>query len=97
MCVGMSETHVGSVPLIVNFETGDITAQWSTVFDNWFSTVATNVGDAPDFHSDKWSKMFGTNTFNSQPCDEIKEPDQRPTQPTRWDIDGDNIDKEEEL
>ena len=73
----------GSVPLILNFETCHITAQWNVVFDNWFLTVATNVKDMPDFHADKWSKMFGTSTFNSQPDNKVEEPDQQPTQPTR--------------
>ena len=43
MYVGMSDKHAGNVPLVLNFETGNITAQWNVVFDDWFSTVATNV------------------------------------------------------
>ena len=95
--VGMSEKHAGNVPLILNFETGNITAQWNAVFDDWFSSVATNVEDVPDFHTDKWSKMFGTRTFNTQPDNKIKESDQQPTQPTRQDIEDNSIDKEEML
>ena len=97
MCVGVSDKQAGNVPLILNFETGDITAQWCTVLDNWFSTVTTNVKDMPDFHADKCSKMFGTSTFNTQPDNKIEEPNQQLTQPTKWDIEDDAIDEEEEL
>ena len=97
MCVGMSEKHAGNVPSVLNFETGNITAQWNLVFDDWFTTVTTNVDDMPNFHTDKWSKMFGTSTFNSQLCDKTEEPDQRPTKSTRWDIEDNTIKKEEEL
>ena len=93
----MSKIHSGNVQLILNFKTGDVTAQWNVVFDNWVSTVTTNVEDMSDYHADKWSKMFGTSTFNSQPHDKIEEADQRPTQPTRWDIEDNTINKEEEL
>ena len=71
--------------------------QHSFVFDDWFSTVATNVKDMPDFHANKWSKMFRTSAFNTQPDDKIKESDQQPTQPTRQDIEDNSIDKEEKL
>ena len=93
----MLKKHAGNALLILNFKTGNITAHWNTVFDNWFSTVATNVKDMPDFHADKWSKMFGTSTFNTQPDDKMEEPNQQPTQPTRWDVENNTINKEEEL
>ena len=70
--------------MVLNFKTGDITAQWIVVFEDWFSTVATNVDDMPNFHADEWSKMFGepapatvnqttklknlTNNLSSQSC-----------------------------
>ena len=47
MCVGMSERHAGNAPPVLNFDTGDITAQWNLVFDDWFTTVTTNVDDMP--------------------------------------------------
>ena len=97
MCVGMSERHAGNVPLILNFKTGDITAQRNVVFGNWISTVATNVEDMPDFHADKWSRMFGTSPFNSEPDSKVKEPDQQPAQPTGWDVKDNTVDKKEEL
>ena len=34
VCVGMSEKHARNVPTVLNFETGNITAQWNVVFDN---------------------------------------------------------------
>ena len=65
MCVGMSNEHAGNMPMILNFATGNITAQHNIVFDNWFSTVAMNVEDMPDFHANKWSKMSGTSAFDT--------------------------------
>ena len=97
MHVRMSNRHTGNVPLILNSKMGDITAQWNTVFDNWFFTVATNVKDMLAFHADKWSKMFGTSTFNTQPDDKIKQPNQQPTQLTRWVTEDNVMKKEEEL
>ena len=32
--VRMSERHAGNVPLILNFKTGNITAQWNVAFDD---------------------------------------------------------------
>ena len=58
VCAGMSEKHSGNTPSVLNFDTGNITAQWNLVFDDWFTAVATNIDDMPDFHSDEWSKMF---------------------------------------
>ena len=73
MYVGISKNHAGNVPLVLNFETGNITAQWNVVFDDWFTTVATNVDDLPDLTAKEWSEMFGTNTYDSTPHDEIEE------------------------
>ena len=61
--MGLSPQHATSVPLLLNPESGAITAQFHVVFDNWFSTIATKVDDLPDFHSDEWSRMFGDSTF----------------------------------
>ena len=49
----MLEKHAGNAPLVLNFDTGNITAQWNAVFDNWFTTVATNIDDMPNFHTDE--------------------------------------------
>ena len=62
MYVGRSTKHANSVPLVLNLETGYMTPQWNVVFDDWFTAVTTSVDDLPDFHADKWSKMFGTET-----------------------------------
>ena len=59
----MSSKHAGSVPLVLNFKTGNITAQWNVVFDDCLLTVSTNVDNMPDFHADEWSDMFGTSTY----------------------------------
>ena len=72
-------------------------AQWNAVFDDWFSTVATNAKDMPNFHADELSKMFGTSAFNSQPDCKVKEPDQQPVQPISQDIEDNFIDEEEAL
>ena len=93
----MSKIHSGNVQLILNFKTGDVTAQWNVVFDNWVSTVTTNVEDMSDYHADKWSKMFGTSTCNSEPDNEVKEPLQQPVQPITREIEDDSIDEEEAL
>ena len=97
MYVGMSERHAGNVPLVLNFDTGNITAQWNLVFDDWFTTVATNVDDMPNFHADEWSKMFGTSTCNSEPNDEVEERLQQPVQPIAREIEDDSMDEEEVL
>ena len=97
VCIRMSERHTENVPLILNFETGNVTAQWNTAFNDWFSTVATNVEDMPNFCADEWSKMSGTSTFNSQPGNKVTESDQQPMQPTGWNIKDDSIGEEEAL
>ena len=97
MCVGMSEKHAGNVPLVLNFNTGNITAQWNLVFDDSFTTVTTNVDDTPNFHADKWSKMSQTSTHNGEPDDEVEETLQQPIQPIAREIEDDSIDEEEAL
>ena len=93
----MSEKHAGNAPLVLNFKTGNITAQWNLVFDDWFTTVTTNVDDMPNFHADKWSKMFQTSTCNGKPDDEVEESLQQPVQPIACEIKDDSIDEEEVL
>ena len=93
--MGMSEKHSGNVPSVLNFETGNITAQWNLVFDDWFATVAANVDDMPDFHADKWSKMFRTSTHNSELDNEVEESLQQRVQLIAHEIEDDSIDEEE--
>ena len=74
MHVGMSKRHAGSAPLVSNFETGNITAQWNVVFDDWFSTMAANEKDMPDFHAEEWSNTFGASTCEMEESEEFEEP-----------------------
>jgi len=73
-----------------------MTPQWNVVFDDWFSTMAEDGLDLPDFNADKWSKMFGTSTY-CIPCDEdyVEEFDNSDTQSKRckneMDIEEDDI------
>ena len=96
MCVGMLERHVGSVPLVLNFETGNITAQWNVAFDDWFWTVAANVEDMmPDFHADEWSKMFRMSTCDMEGSEELEEMAKRPTQRKHCEVENDEMEEEE--
>ena len=47
------------------------------MIDDWFATVATSVGDLPDFNADKWSKTFGAHTYHF-PEEPGKESDTNP-------------------
>ena len=52
MHIGMSDKHVRSVPMVLNFERGNITTKCNAVSDNWwFSMVATSTDDISDFHA----------------------------------------------
>ena len=95
MYVGMSSKHAGNVPLVLNFETGNITAQWNVVFDDWFSTIATNVDDMPDFHANEWSNMFGTSTYDLETSEQSEEVVKQPTMETRHEIENDEMDEED--
>ena len=67
--MGNSAKHASTVPLVLNPETGAITAQFHVVFDDWFATVtSTGTGkDLPDFNAAEWKKMFGDST-NDDSC-----------------------------
>ena len=62
MYMGVSPNHASSVPLVLNLDTGAITAQYHIVFDDWFATVPTDTEAIPDFNSDTWAKLFGDST-----------------------------------
>ena len=62
MYMGVSPSHATSVPLVLNLETGAITAQYHIVFDDWFATVTSDPASIPDFNSSTWSKLFGDST-----------------------------------
>ena len=61
--MGLSKKHASTVPLVLNPETGYITPQYHVVFDDWFSTVATNVDALPDFNSTRWARLFGDSKY----------------------------------
>jgi len=71
--VGMSSRHASSVPLVLNLDTGAITAQFHVVFDDWFATVHSSPDDLPDFGSPEWDKLFGDSFYN-YPFDDDDEP-----------------------
>jgi hypothetical protein len=60
--MGNSPKHSSTVPLVLNPETGAITAQFHVVFDDWFATVAASESDLPDLQSKEWTRMFGDTT-----------------------------------
>jgi hypothetical protein len=53
--MGNSPKHSNTVPLVLNPETGAITAQFHVVFDNWFAMVAASESDLPDLQSKEWT------------------------------------------
>ncbi|KAI2504402.1 hypothetical protein MHU86_10081 [Fragilaria crotonensis] len=55
--------HASTVPLVLNPATGYITAQFHVVFDDWFSTISSNINNLPDFNSDAWAKLFGESSY----------------------------------
>jgi hypothetical protein len=58
-----------TVPLVLNPETGAITAQFHVVFDDWFATVTPTENELPDLNSDEWKHMFGEST-HQHPLDD---------------------------
>jgi hypothetical protein len=60
--MGNSPKHSSTVPLVLNPETGAITAQFHVVFDDWFAMVAASESDLPDLQSEEWTRMFGDAT-----------------------------------
>ena len=59
MYVGVSQKHGHTVPLVLDLETGKITAQYHVVFDDWFHTVEATNEEKIDFDHDDWYKTFG--------------------------------------
>ena len=56
--MGLSKQH-----LVLHISTGTITPQFHVVFEDWFATIATSIGDLPDFHNPHWSKLFGESYY----------------------------------
>ena len=65
--MGFSPSHSSTSPLVLNLDTGAITAQYHVVFDDWFATVASTVEELPPFHEKEWSQMFGSHTYHQDP------------------------------
>ena len=70
--MGLSKKHSSTVPLVLNPESGYITAQFHIVFDDWFATVATNADALPDFNTNRWARLFGDSRYQF-PFDESDE------------------------
>jgi hypothetical protein len=60
--MGNSPKPSSTVPLVLNSETGAITAQFHVIFDDWFATVAASESDLPNLQSEEWMQMFGDAT-----------------------------------
>ena len=77
--MGLSKKHASTVPLVLNPESGYITAQYHIVFDDWFATVATLESALPDFNSNRWVRLFGDSRyqFPFDESDEVNEEEAR--------------------
>ena len=54
--VGSSAPHGHGVPLIMNLDTGKVTAQYHVVFDNWFQTIDSTGTPSVNFDHEDWLK-----------------------------------------
>ena len=69
--------HSHATPLILNLDTGKITAQYHVIHDDHFSTVHTSNDEQPNFDHDDWYKTFGlTESQYIQDEDETSTPPQ---------------------
>jgi len=57
--VGLSRNHNSTVPLALNLDSGHISPQYHTVFDDWFSTVSSTSDCDLDLESEEWIDVFG--------------------------------------
>jgi len=71
--LGLSPKHSSNVPLVLKIATGHISPQYHCVFDDWFSTVATDVDKLPDLEAKPWSDLFEGSRFQ-YPFDDGEEP-----------------------
>jgi Reverse transcriptase (RNA-dependent DNA polymerase) len=56
--MGMAKQYAASAPLVLNPESGNLSAQWHTVFDDWFNTIASDVTSLPALDSPEWPNLF---------------------------------------
>jgi hypothetical protein len=61
--MGNSTKHASTMPLVLNPETGAITAQFHVMFNDWFATVTSMENELPDLNLDEWKHMFGESTY----------------------------------
>jgi hypothetical protein len=61
--MGNLTKHTSTVPLVLNPETGAITAQFHVMFDDWFATVTSTDNELPGLNLDEWKHMFGESTY----------------------------------
>ena len=61
--MGFSPKHAITVPLVLNPQTGYITAQFHVVFDDWFATVTADPDALPNFAAESWKRMFKDSTY----------------------------------
>ena len=62
--MGPLPKHASTVPMLLNPNTGKITAQFHVVFDDWFQTVVSTNDDVPNIQDPIWTKLFSTNSFH---------------------------------
>ena len=79
--LGYSPHHASSVPLVLNPNTGAITAQFHVVVDDWFQTVSSSDSDGPDITSEQWSRLFGDSEFQFPVDDDDTVPNLHPSSP----------------
>ena len=71
--MGFSPKHSITVPLVLNPDTGYITAQFHVVFDDWFATVPASTDELPNFNAECWKRMFRDSTYQYILDDEDEE------------------------
>ena len=71
--MGFSPKHSITVPLVLNPDTGYITAQFHVVFDDWFATVHASTDELPNFNAKCWKRMFRDSTYQYILDDEDEE------------------------
>ena len=72
--VGQSRDHHRSIPLVLSLDSGNISPQYHVVFDDWFSTVSTDLPETIDFDHDDWYRTFGLSHFQYIPDDTVDPP-----------------------
>lgn len=71
--MGMSPMHASMVPLLLNPDTGAITAAFHVIFNDWFATVPADT--LPAFDSDEWQCLFSDLTYQYILPDDEMPPD----------------------